>query len=95
MRAFKVLLPVVLGIVITFGVLLSAASAGEESGSPASSNGNIIYVNANNYSGTYNGESWLTAYQDLQDALADAESGDQIWVGHVRAGTMTSSPTRS
>lgn len=39
----------------------------------------IIYVNANS-SGSNDGSSWANAYTDLQDALAAAVSGDQIWV---------------
>ena len=43
-------------------------------------NANIIYVDVDNTSGTYNGTSWATAYNYLQDALEAAEDGDQIWV---------------
>ncbi len=39
----------------------------------------IIYVNTN-ASGANNGSSWGDAYLTLQDALAAAASGDQIWV---------------
>jgi predicted outer membrane repeat protein len=80
MRAFKVLLPIVFGIAITFGALLGIANASSELNSPASPNGTIIYVHLYNDSGTYDGKSWDTAYKDLQDALAEAKSGDQIWV---------------
>jgi parallel beta-helix repeat protein/predicted outer membrane repeat protein len=39
----------------------------------------IIYVKAD-ASGANNGTSWADAYIDLQTALADAHSGDEIWV---------------
>jgi hypothetical protein len=38
-----------------------------------------IYVDANAPPGG-DGSSWATAYRYLQDALADASNGDQIWV---------------
>jgi len=41
---------------------------------------NIIYVNVNTSSTTQNGESWNTAYKFLQDAILNAQNGDQIWV---------------
>jgi predicted outer membrane repeat protein len=81
MRALRVLSPFVFGVVITFGVLLGVARASGEPSSPASPSGDIIYVDYYNEYGAENGESWATAYTDLQDALAEAESGDQIWVG--------------
>jgi len=39
----------------------------------------IIYVD-DNASAEGNGTSWVTAHKYLQDALADAEYGDEIWV---------------
>ncbi|AFZ36389.1 polymorphic outer membrane protein [Stanieria cyanosphaera PCC 7437] len=39
----------------------------------------IIYVDVN-ATGKNNGSSWINAYQDLQDAIAVAQSGDEIWV---------------
>ena len=41
----------------------------------------VIYVNAaRTGQGNQDGLSWATAFADLQDALASAESGDEIWV---------------
>ncbi|MFT3893208.1 MAG: choice-of-anchor Q domain-containing protein [Anaerolineales bacterium] len=40
----------------------------------------IIYVNANSSPVTQNGCTWSTAFPNLQDALALAGNGDQIWV---------------
>ena len=42
--------------------------------------GDTIYVNRNVIGGTNNGSSWDNAYVDLQDALAAATTGDEIWV---------------
>ena len=42
-------------------------------------NGEIIYVNSV-ASGNNDGTSWEHAYRDLQNALAAAEDGDEIWV---------------
>ncbi len=39
----------------------------------------ILYVNAA-ASGANNGTSWTNAYRDLQQALTNAVSGDEIWV---------------
>ncbi len=41
--------------------------------------GNVIYVN-DNATGANNGDSWQNAFTDLQNGLAAAASGDQIWV---------------
>ena len=41
--------------------------------------GEVVYVDAN-APGTDNGESWVDAYTDLQSALGDVVSGDEIWV---------------
>ena len=41
------------------------------------------------------GTSWATAFQQVQDALAIAQAGDQVWVskGTYRPGTFASAPT--
>jgi len=45
----------------------------------------VLYVNAD-AAGAFNGTTWADAYNDLQDALAVAVAGDQIWVA---SGTYT------
>ena len=39
----------------------------------------VIFVDEK-ASGSNNGQMWANAYTDLQDALDDAEAGDQIWI---------------
>ncbi len=40
----------------------------------------IIYVDSANVSGTHNGISWATAYNNLATAITAATSGTQVWV---------------
>jgi gliding motility-associated-like protein len=40
----------------------------------------IIYVDSANVSGTHNGTSWATAYNDFQAGVNAANAGDTIWV---------------
>lgn len=51
---------------------------------------NTIYVNINVSGGNNDGTSWANAYGNLQDALTDSNSGDQIWVaaGTYAPGTL-------
>ena len=60
------------------GVLFALALVAVVSvqGAPA---GSIIYVDADAV-GNDDGSSWADAYPDLQDALAVAQEGDEIWV---------------
>ncbi len=58
----------VLALIIVFRVL--TAGAGHAA---------VVYVNGN-ATGSQNGASWETAYQNLQSALSAAVSGDEIWV---------------
>ena len=53
----------------------------------------VIYVKWD-ASGANNGQSWADAYNDLQDGLAAAEFGDQIWVAKGKY-TPTKSDDRS
>jgi hypothetical protein len=55
-------------------------------------NRNMMYVNQANVSGTYNGNTWATAYQNLEDALnaTTACAPTQVWVA---AGTYKPTAT--
>ncbi|NQY32234.1 MAG: hypothetical protein HRT56_03580, partial [Coraliomargarita sp.] len=57
---------------------LLAASCGITSVATASAA--TFYVDANVLNGNGNGSSWANAYTNLNDALAVANEGDQIWV---------------
>ncbi len=47
----------------------------------ANADATTIFVNAGATGGTYNGDSWATAYTTLYEALTDAQtSGKDIWV---------------
>ncbi len=46
---------------------------------PATASPAVIYVDAD-ASRANDGTSWTDAHNDLQDALVDAQAGDQIWV---------------
>ena len=42
--------------------------------------GNLIYVNTANKKAPFDGKSWNTAFNDLQDAIKASKSGNLIWV---------------
>jgi hypothetical protein len=64
---FRLVGSLILTIVFAFGHLGHASA------------GRIIYVRSV-VGGPPTGSSWATAWTDLQDALYDADSGDEIWV---------------
>lgn len=41
---------------------------------------NRIFVDSLNVNGLHNGQSWNSAYNRLEDALANANAGDTIWI---------------
>ena len=51
----------------------------------------VIYVDADNTSGTADGQSWETAYTGVQAALAEATQVNQIWIAD---GTYTPGTSR-
>ncbi len=68
-------------------VLVGIVCVGWDGPSPAKADGaqSVLYVKAD-AAGAFDGTTWADAYTDLQDALAIAVAGDQIWVA---AGTYT------
>ena len=82
------------GLALALPVLAGAqSSASNDPRVPSAANG-ILYV-AKSGDGS-DGLSWTTAYTDLQAALGEAVSGDQIWVatgvytpGTARSDTFT------
>lgn len=63
-------------------VLLVALAAGHPGGRLVVA-GTIIYVDAA-AGGNADGSSWANAYHDVQDGLAAAATGDQVWVAQGR-----------
>ncbi len=59
-----------LGLSLWFGVSVAQAQCPND----------LCYVDANGTSPTPDGISWTLAYTNLQDALAVAQAGDEIWV---------------
>jgi predicted outer membrane repeat protein len=78
MRALRFISPLLLGIVMTIGVIIVMSRLSETVllAAPAAA---VIYVDVD-ASGAATGLSWTDAYTNLQDALAIALSEDQIWV---------------
>ncbi|MFK7802768.1 MAG: choice-of-anchor Q domain-containing protein [Anaerolineae bacterium] len=72
----KVLIPIALSAVIGAFIFIGIDQSTLEA-APAAA---IRYVNKNVVGGVADGSSWDDAYIHLQDALAAAVDGDQIWV---------------
>jgi hypothetical protein len=77
MKFHRILIPVILGLSLII-LFLGGIANGYSAQAPLAIN--IIYVDDDNVSGTANGVSWTTAYTNVQDALAAAVSGNEIWV---------------
>ncbi len=73
MKSFK------LGLGAAF-VALALSGCQSDLLSHSKSDSKIIYVDQHATAGAHNGTSWNNAYVDLQNALAAAKPGDQIWV---------------
>ncbi|MCL9781984.1 hypothetical protein M9194_11165 [Vibrio sp. S4M6] len=74
MKSFK------LGLGATVVALALAGCQTDLLNHNSSTSGKVIYVDQHATSGTHNGSSWNDAYVNLQNALANAKAGDQIWV---------------
>jgi len=82
-RSGHMLSAVILAGVLTTGVLLAivqAAPAADPAGADAITSSNVIYVDRDTLGPAHDGLSWTTAYTNVQDALASATPGDEIWV---------------
>jgi hypothetical protein len=78
MRIFKIIVPILLGIVLVIFFAWGFKNAAPTLAAPTALT--TIYVDADNVSGTYDGLTWTTAYTNLQDALAVAATVDWIFV---------------
>ncbi len=79
MKTSKILLPIIFGILITFGLVGGIAQASEQIAPPHASTAVTVYVDAD-ATGAHDGTSWTDAYTTVQDALTIAISGTEIWV---------------
>lgn len=68
---------IALGTPLLFGLFLLVGVALVH---PALAQGSIIYVDVDATGPTHNGLTWTTAFTNVQDALAAAVAGDEIWV---------------
>ncbi len=75
-RFTMILIPISLGFICVFGYVQFMAQASDNLILPEY---NILYVDAE-ADGAANGLNWINAYTTLQDALAVAVAGNQIWV---------------
>jgi len=60
-------------------LVLAAALCGSRAVG-AGTGGRVILVSAANTRGPWDGRSWQTAFRRIQDALAPAKPGDEVWV---------------
>jgi len=78
MRKTRLIIPIILGISIS--TLFISVYAHGNTASAAPTTGNTYHVDADITTGLYNGLSWTNAFTNVNDALAAADDGDQIWV---------------
>ena len=80
MRVARLLFPTIFALIILLGLLAALALLTHGAyAAPASPSAAIIYVDAD-ATGSASGLDWTDAYTTVQDALAAATSGDEIWV---------------
>jgi len=77
MKFHRILIPVLVGISL---IILCLGGIANSYSAQAPLAFDIIYVDADNVTGTADGVSWSTAYTTVQDALIAAVSGYEIWV---------------
>jgi len=79
MRTTKIFFPILFALILTFALVGGLALTSSAIAAPDAPTATTRYVDAD-ATGAASGADWTDAYTSVQDALAAAISGDEIWV---------------